>query len=87
VGIGAKLQIFLVHEGVITPRSKYIKRALNKHWQVGEDRTVPLTEEDTYTFGLYLEVFYRGYLALEAAAETEYDKTTVDQNYLIVNKK
>lgn len=58
--MGDQLQTFHVHESVITLRSEYFKRALNKHWQTSGDRMIPLTEEDPYTFHMYLDLVYRG---------------------------
>jgi hypothetical protein len=86
VGSGDELQTFHVHEGVITPRSEYCKRALNKHWQTGEDKIVPLVREDPYTFSLYLELVYRGCLSLGQAGtmQDEDDAITVAQIYLLL---
>jgi hypothetical protein len=45
---------------------------------------VLLTKEDLYTFGLYLELVYRGSLSLEQAGTTKYDAITVAKNYLVL---
>jgi hypothetical protein len=84
VGSGEELQTFHVHEGVITPRSEYFKRALNKHWQASKEKIVPLIKENPYTFSLYLELVYRGSLSLGQADTTKDDAITVAQDYLVL---
>jgi hypothetical protein len=85
VGADDELQSFLVHHGVITPRSEYIKRALNKHWQGGKEIIVSLTKEDPDTFSLYLELVYRGRLSLGRQTGTMEDEANmVAQNYLVL---
>jgi hypothetical protein len=84
VGTDDELQNFHVHQGVITPRSEYFKRALNKHWQKGEDKIVPLLKEDPYTFGLFLELVYGGSLSLGHTGTMKDDAMMIAQNYLVL---
>jgi hypothetical protein len=85
VETGDQIHTFHVHEGVITSRSEYFKRALNKHWQTSGDRMVPLTEEDPHTLHMYLDLVYRGCLTLDQAGTAKYscDAATVAQRYLV----
>ncbi|KAF2869210.1 hypothetical protein BDV95DRAFT_114957 [Massariosphaeria phaeospora] len=55
---------FWVHEGLITARSAFFKKALNGDWAEADTKTVNLPEEDPYGVALYLQLLYTGTLAV-----------------------
>ncbi|KAK4543233.1 hypothetical protein LTR36_005783 [Oleoguttula mirabilis] len=44
---------FALHENLITPRSDFVRMALSKEWKEGQERTIPLPEDDADVFRAY----------------------------------
>lgn len=76
VGEDEEERIFYVHENVIYIRSDFFKNAMHEHWTTGQEKAVPLSEEeDPAAFSLYLMLLYRGQLPKE---EQDPDDTQID---------
>lgn len=60
--VGEKEQVFVIHEGVLTTRSKFFKNAMQKGWKEAEDKIVKLPEDDPTAFELYEQLVYAGHV-------------------------
>ena len=49
-----------MHESLLTSRSKFFKKAMNKGWKEAEDKLVKLPEDDPDIFALYEQLVYTG---------------------------
>ncbi|GAB7335170.1 hypothetical protein MBLNU13_g07000t3 [Cladosporium sp. NU13] len=51
---------FIVHEGLIKPRSEFVRLALRGEWKEAQERTIPLPEDDPNIFSVYQRWLYDG---------------------------
>jgi hypothetical protein len=49
---------FIVHEGLVKPRSEFVRLALRGEWKEAQDRTIPLPEDDPDIFLVYQQWLY-----------------------------
>ena len=49
---------FAIHEGVIAPRSEFVRLALRGEWKEAQERTIPLPEDDPDVFSVYQQWLY-----------------------------
>ncbi|KAF2789746.1 hypothetical protein K505DRAFT_215280, partial [Melanomma pulvis-pyrius CBS 109.77] len=62
---------FVVHEALITQRSKFFKAATKRGWKESEDRVVKFPYDRGPIFKLYLQHLYRGDFPLRKSARTQ----------------
>jgi hypothetical protein len=80
VGTEDHQQSFVVHETLLTMRSKNITLALQQgHWLEGEKRVIQLTEDEPATFFAYLHFTYRPESLQAYATSVHWDN--FDQKY------
>ncbi|KAF2242042.1 hypothetical protein BU26DRAFT_439443 [Trematosphaeria pertusa] len=75
--VGEKEQVFVIHEGVLTTRSKFFKNAMQKGWKEAEDKIVKLPEDDPTAFELYEQLVYAGHAENGAQADDCCDPVTL----------
>ena len=51
---------FIVHEGLVKPRSDFVRLALRGDWKEAQERTIPLPEDDPNIFSVYQRWLYAG---------------------------
>ena len=73
---------FAIHEGMIEPRSEFVRLALRGEWKEAQERTIPLPEDDPKVFSVYQQWLYGGLI------HTRYDNTRskTDDEYEILVK-
>jgi hypothetical protein len=64
VGKEQHLQVFDVHEYLITARSPFFRKVMSGNWQEAKDRLVKLPEDDPAIFQLYVHLLYTNMLAV-----------------------
>jgi hypothetical protein len=64
VGTGDNVKEFVIHKRVLTARSDFFVKALEKHWKEGEDKVVELPEDDIEIFNLYRGLVYSQHLSV-----------------------
>ncbi|KAF2650754.1 hypothetical protein K491DRAFT_720471 [Lophiostoma macrostomum CBS 122681] len=58
VGTLSSQKDFVVHEGIICPRSEFFCRTMNGNWSTAKDRVVILEDADPDIFAIYLNLVY-----------------------------
>lgn len=58
--VGEEGQPFHVHEQRLCDRSPFFTKAFQKEWKEGQERTIPLPDDDPGVFDLYVQWIYRG---------------------------
>lgn len=58
--VGKGREKHIVHEQVLCERSPFFAAAFDKEWKEGQERTIPLPDDDPEAFALYLQWIYRG---------------------------
>jgi hypothetical protein len=51
---------FTIHEGLVKPRSEFVRLALRGDWKEAQERTIPLPEDDPSVFSVYQQWLYGG---------------------------
>lgn len=78
--VGAQLEAFNVHQGLLCATSEFFKRALKPEWtkQKTDPYTIDLSEDSREVVALYVRWLYRGELQLVGLHETapDFEDTT-----------
>ena len=67
------MQTFYAHERLLRSRSPFFEAALSKAWKEGQDRMVPLPEDEGAVFHRYVQWMYNGKLVQGTVSESDND--------------
>ncbi|KAF2751795.1 hypothetical protein M011DRAFT_5981 [Sporormia fimetaria CBS 119925] len=78
-------QTFVIHQGLICPRSEFFKTALGDNW-AKPDQKIKLTDEDPRTFALYQALLYTGLLPVNDNHDIQYRYLELAKLYVLCEK-
>lgn len=80
---------FIVHEGLIKPRSDFVRLALRGDWKEAQERTIPLPEDDPNIFSVYQRWLYAGLIHTRpnsTASKTDDEYSMLVKAYILGEK-
>jgi len=80
---------FIIHEGLVKPRSEFVRLALRGEWKEAQERTIPLPEDDPNIFSVYQQWLYVGLIQTRpnsAPFKTDDEFRTLVKAYILGEK-
>lgn len=80
---------FAIHEGLVRPRSEFVRLALRGEWKEARERTIPLPEDDPEIFAVYQRWIYGGLICTRynnALSKTDDEYKTLVKAYILGEK-